>query len=49
MRLSKLIALVWLGLVSGQVFADDGVDLIQSQAHWIDRSGQAVKDVRGWG
>ena len=42
MRLSKLIALVWLGLVSWQVFADDGVDLIQSQAHWIDRSGQAV-------
>lgn len=42
MRLSKLIALVWLGLVSWQVFADDGVDFIQSQAHWIDRSGQAV-------
>ena len=42
MRLSKLIALVWLGLISWQVSANKGVDLIQSQAHWIDRSGQAV-------
>ncbi len=42
MRLSKLIALVWLGLCSWQVSANKGVDLIQSQAHWIDRSGQAV-------
>ncbi len=42
MRLSKFIALVWLGLCSWQVSANQGVDLIQSQAHWIDRSGQAV-------
>ena len=42
MRLNKLIALVWLGLISWQVSANKGVDLIQSQAHWIDRSGQAV-------
>jgi two-component system, sensor histidine kinase LadS len=42
MRLSKFIALVWLGLVSWQVSANKGLDLIQSQAHWIDRSGQAV-------
>ena len=42
MRLSKLIALGWLGLCSWQVSANKGVDLIQSQAHWIDRSGQAV-------
>ena len=42
MRLSKLIALVWLGLCSWQVSANKGVDLIQSQAHWIDRSGQAL-------
>jgi two-component system, sensor histidine kinase LadS len=42
MRLSKLIALVWLGLISWQVSANKGVDLIQNQAHWIDRSGQAV-------
>ncbi|MEY4557156.1 MAG: hypothetical protein RLY42_329 [Pseudomonadota bacterium] len=42
MRLSKFIALVWLGLCSWQVSANQGIDLIQSQAHWIDRSGQAV-------
>jgi two-component system, sensor histidine kinase LadS len=42
MRLSKFIAMVWLGLVSWQASANQGVDLIQSQAHWIDRSGQAV-------
>jgi two-component system, sensor histidine kinase LadS len=42
MRLSKFIALVWLGLISWQVSANQDVDLIQSQAHWIDRSGQAV-------
>lgn len=42
MRLSKFIVLVWLGLVSWQVSANKGVDLIQSQAHWIDRSGLAV-------
>jgi signal transduction histidine kinase len=42
MRLRKLIALVWLGLISWQVSANKGVDLIQNQAHWIDRSGQAV-------
>jgi signal transduction histidine kinase len=42
MRLSKLIALGWLGLCSWQVSANKGVDLIQSQAHWIDLSGQAV-------
>jgi signal transduction histidine kinase len=42
MRLSKFIAMVWLGLISWQASANQGVDLIQSQAHWIDRSGQAV-------
>ena len=42
MRLSKLIVLVWFGLVSWQVSANQDVDLIQSQAHWVDRSGQAV-------
>jgi signal transduction histidine kinase len=42
MRLSKLIVLVWLGLISWQASANKGVDLIQNQAHWIDRSGQAV-------
>jgi signal transduction histidine kinase len=42
MRLSKLITLVWLGLCSWQASANQSVDLIQSQAHWIDRSGQAA-------
>ncbi len=42
MRFSKLIALLWLGFFSWYVSANKGVDLIQSQAHWIDLSGQAV-------
>ena len=44
MRLSKLIASVCFGLISCHswtVNAKD-LDLIQSQAHWIDRSGQAT-------
>jgi len=42
MRLSKFIALVWLCLISWQVSANQDINLIQSQAHWIDNSGQAV-------
>ena len=42
MRLSKFIALVWLCLISWQVSANQDINLIQSQAHWIDHSGQAV-------
>ena len=43
MRLSKLIAFIWLGLISWHSWAasDKDLDLIQSHAHWIDSSGQA--------
>jgi signal transduction histidine kinase len=48
MRLSKLIAFIWLGLISWHSWAasDKDLDLIQSHAHWIDSSGQAsIKQV----
>lgn len=43
MRLSKFIALIWFGFFVSHSWAIDSksFDLIQSQAHWIDVSGEA--------